>query len=476
MKIRSTFGKVFSLVVIMTLIMLLLFSTVVISLVYEYSISEKRDALTHDATRISKSMSLLYENYSAELYNVVMANVIAFLQNTDSYLAITDESGEVLYSNAASPSNENNTSVIVPSQYIESIVQNGKYSGIGTLGRLYQDSVYSVGMPIASDGKNIGYVFLSSPTPYTKDMLFGIIRIIFNASVLVFLAALGTSYLLASWITRPLKLMSHAAREYGKGNFEVRVPIDSDDEFGELAMAFNNMAASLEQLETMRSGFIANVSHDLRTPMTTISGFIDGILDGTIPREKEEYYLKLVADEVRRLSRMVKGLLDVARFESKQAVPKRTKFDLCAMVGTILVGFEKRINEKNVYVEVHFEKDDEPMNVDADYDMIFQVVYNLLDNAVKFVNKDGILSVTVETEQKKTRCRIRNTGSGISAEDMKHIFDRFFKSDSSRSLDRNGVGLGLYIVRSIIIAHEETVNVDSVEGQYTEFSFTLPSA
>ncbi|MPN09144.1 Sensor histidine kinase ResE [bioreactor metagenome] len=162
----------------------------------------------------------------------------------------------------------------------------------------------------------------------------------------------------------------------------------------------------------------------------------------------------------------------MARFETGEAKPQRTKVDLLSIIGTVLIGFEQRIKEKNIYTEVHFAAND--IYVNADYDMIFQVVYNLIENAVKFVNENGVIGVHVEIQQKKAVCFIKNTGQGIPVEDINMIYERFYKTDKSRGVDKTGVGLGLHIVKSIILSHEETINVNSIKGEYTEFSFTLP--
>ena len=232
------------------------------------------------------------------------------------------------------------------------------------------------------------------------------------------------------------------------------------------------MARSLSSVETMRRSFVANVSHELRTPMTTIAGFIDGILDGTIPAEKRDYYLKIVSDEIKRLSRLVKTMLSLSRIDSGQLRLNMVDFDLLGLTGQTLLTFEKRIEEKSITIEGL--EDAEPMPVHGDYDLLGQVLYNLLDNAVKFTNVGGSIQIHIEKRDDRTVCSIRNTGAGIPAEEMPRIFERFYKSDRSRGLDKNGIGLGLYIVQTAVALHKGEVLVRSVEGDYTEFSFWLP--
>ena len=276
----------------------------------------------------------------------------------------------------------------------------------------------------------------------------------------------------AKRLVKPLKSMSQAARRFGQGKFDVRVKISGDDEIAQLAVAFNNMADSLEKNERMRMSFITNLSHDLKTPMTIISGFVDGILDGTIPDEMEGHYLELVSDEVRRLSRLVNRLLDLAIFEAGEIELKVEAFDLCELVRQVLFTFERSIREKNLSLDLFFQ---ESLRVRGDVDALHRVVYNIVDNAVKFTPENGDLAVIVEEKDKLASCTVRNSGTGIPREDIDHIFDRFFKTDRSRTLDRRGSGLGLYIAKAIILRHGGSIHADSVEGEFAAVTFLLPS-
>ena len=265
-----------------------------------------------------------------------------------------------------------------------------------------------------------------------------------------------------------------AAKSFAAGKFDVRVPVTGHDEISELAVAFNNMASSLADLENMRSTFLSNVSHDLRTPMTTISGFIDALLDGTIPPEKHEYYLRMIGDEVRRLSRLVAALLDVSRIQAGDRKFTMKAFDICEMARVILLSFEQKIDRKKLDVE--FETDNENMYVWADRDAIYQILYNICDNAVKFSRDGGKYRIRIIEREKKVFVSVYNEGEGIKAEDVPHVFERFYKGDKSRGLDKTGTGLGLYIAKSIIDAHNEEIWVKSKYGEYCEFVFTLKKA
>ena len=241
---------------------------------------------------------------------------------------------------------------------------------------------------------------------------------------------------------------------------------------GELAEAFNAMADSLARSEQRRSEFVANVSHELKTPMTTIAGFADGILDGTIPPEKEKEYLKIISSETRRLSRLVRSMLDLSRLQSDERLAQQ-QFDVSETLVRTLVSLESKVNGKAL--EVDTQLPDEPVQVWGDQDAITQVCYNLLDNAIKFSRQGGTLGISVTTKGAKAYVSIRDEGETIPPEEVSLIFDRFHKTDHSRSEDRDGVGLGLYIVKTILNSHKENITCESQDGK-TTFTFTLTRA
>ena len=266
--------------------------------------------------------------------------------------------------------------------------------------------------------------------------------------------------------------MSRAAKSYATGNFDIRIPVQGNDEVAELAIAFNQMAEGMQNIEEMRRSFLANVSHDLKTPMTTIAGFIDAILSGAIPPEEQPQYLERIKNEVLRLSRLVRQLLDISRMQAGDRKVEPSNFDICEMARQIVLSFENRIDEKNL--EVEFNCDEDNILVTADKDSIHQVLYNLCDNAVKFSRSGGAYKISITAKNKKAHVSVYNEGQGIANEDIPFVFERFYKSDKSRGLDKTGVGLGLYITKTIIDAHGESISVRSEQGEYCEFEFTLP--
>ncbi len=335
--------------------------------------------------------------------------------------------------------------------------------------------------PVDAQGLGrIGHVIVTSTAETRSSMMSTTLRSIAVAGLWIMLAALIAIYFTTEKIISPLREISRASKKLMVGQFDVRVQVHGKDEVAELAMAFNQMAQALQNLDAMRNSFVANVSHDLRTPMTTISGFIDGILDGVIPPEQHRQYLQVVSEEVRRLSRLVTALLDVSRLQAGDRKFDMKPFDVCEMGRQILISFEQKINEK--HLDVAFECDDERMFVMADRDAIHQILYNICDNAVKFSRPGGKLRMSFVWlpaeggRRRKASVTVFNEGQGIPPEDIPFVFERFYKSDKSRSLDKSGVGLGMFISKTIIEAHGETIAVASDYGQNCSFTFTLTRA
>ena len=284
--------------------------------------------------------------------------------------------------------------------------------------------------------------------------------------VLVFIAI----YAAVKHLMTPVKEMTLAAKRFGNGDFSEKLYVPEDNEFGFLANSLNEMASSLEAIEENRKSFISNVSHELRTPMTTIGGFVDGILDGTIPKEKHKYYLRIVSEEVDRLARLVKSMLNISKYEAGEMEMTKETFDLMPLLVKVLLMFETRIDEK--HVEIRGIEHGRFM-VSADSDLMQQVLYNLVENAVKFVNDGGYIEFAFENRDGSSVIRIRNSGEGLKANEISKVFDRFYKADASRGIDKTGVGLGLSIVRSIIKLHDGKILVRSEPNSFVEFEITI---
>ena len=234
------------------------------------------------------------------------------------------------------------------------------------------------------------------------------------------------------------------------------------------------------ELEKQRSDFVSDVSHELRTPMTSISGFVEGILDGTIPPEKHEYYLKIVLDESRRLTKLVNDMFEMSKMSSSEYKLDITTFDINELIRTCIIGLENRICDKNLDLNVDFKNDE--LKVLADKDSIKRVVLNIMDNAIKFSYPNTTMGISTWTEKRKAYISIGNFGDGIDSSELSSIFNRFYKTDKSRTKEKSGAGIGLSLVKNIMVLHKQSVWVESVETKegsnvkYTKFTFTLETA
>lgn len=468
---KSIFSKYFTvtaLIVVVSFVamggMQMLFST-------RYWVQEKEELLSQNAENIAAMAAegtVVSPDGTYLLSSSTMTRVLpAMATAIDSVVFITDNQGRIILCSQTDQG-----------PLLDKLVQGvdlagGSYFSVGTMSDLFRSRQYIAGKPIVwNSSTQVGYVFVATSADNMSAYLVDNLQIFLLSALGVLTLTFVILYVLTYRLVKPLRQMAAATRSFGAGDFSYRLPVQGKDEVAELATALNNMAVSLSSVEGMRRSFVANVSHELKTPMTTIAGFIDGILDGTIPAEKRDYYLKIVSDEVKRLSRLVKSMLDLSRIDNGELRLSPVRFDLTEVACTVLLSFERRIDQK--HIEILDLEDCPRIEVTADFDLIGQVVYNLMDNAVKFTNDGGTISLRVEKQEGRVAFTIRNSGAGLPPNELPHIFERFYKSDKSRSLDKNGVGLGLYIVKSVINLHQGEIVVRSAEGEYCEFSFWLP--
>ncbi len=476
----SLFAKFFAACTIVLLISFTILSAALVVFSIRYSASQKHQLYSQNAHFIAQ----LAQGYNAAgpAGNRQLGNLIALSsQMIDADIYLVDTGGGMVAGHMKSSDHSDIAALdlTIPSSVIRQVVSGGSdfYEQSGTLGGFYNRSYLTVGTPVVdSNGQTIGAVFVSSRTDSILGYMRDIFRVFLFCVLAVLLFAFAAIYYVTRRLVRPLRQMAGAARSFARGDFNTRVPVGEPDEIGQLAVAFNNMAASLVSLEEMRRSFVANVSHELRTPMTSIAGFIDGILDGTIPHEKQEYYLQIVSDEVKRLSRLVYSLLNIARIEAGEVRIQQSRFDVAETIRRVMVGFEYAIDKKHLTVEGMDDLAERQLMVMADPDVTHQILFNLVENAVKFSNEGGALSITTASRGHRVYVSVKNTGIGIPAQELPHVFERFYKTDKSRSTDKKGVGLGLYIVRSMLLLQGQDITVKSVEGQYCEFVFTLASA
>lgn len=486
--LKSTFAKYLIAFVIIILVSFLVLSGIITTMIRSYFSAEKEERLVSTAEVVSTVVELHgQEDVDAVGFVDYFKETLYLLINNDPDIDITilNQEGFVLLSTVGVQPEEDGFRIPkVPSEdkkidtkefrSVEKDNDKSVYMHFGTVdGFLNETSIACLEDIYVNDAVR-GYIITSYSTVKEDAFIVTARSAVVTSCAWVMIAAVIAVYFITNRIIRPLRTMTAAAKKFGKGDFSTRVPVHGNDEISELSLAFNNMADSLEKLEKMRSSFLASVSHDLRTPMTTIAGFIDGILSGAIPHEKEEYYLQIVSSEVHRLSRLVSQLLDISRLESGDRKMNFENFDVAEMARIILISLEQKLEDK--MLDVSFLADEDEMMVYADKDAIYQVIYNLCHNGIKFAKNGGKFEIRLENdEQKKIKITVVDEGVTIEKEEQKLIFDRFYKTDSSRGLDKTGVGLGLYICKTLIDAHNETIGVNSNDG-ITEFYFTVKRA
>lgn len=441
----------------------------------------------------SQNIAEIYESYIdtaggnmqtsyAELCYAVSG--VAYTAKAEIFVVSMD--GSILFCNhESSASNENpgeykchkHPSAFIPGEVLVGIETDGMMATRSDLSGVYENEHF-ISATVVKNGdteKTEGIVFVvQSPeaglTPYRNNFL----KIYIPAAVLMMVLTSLIIYISTYNITKPLREMSEATKRYSQGDFSYRIRRNNRNtvrEFDELSAAMNSMAENLEQLENSRTQFVANVSHELKTPMTTIGGFIDGILDGTIDSEHQNQYLTIVSEEVKRLSRLVVSMLNMSKMEAGEMRIKPKRFNLTQQIIGIFMSFEQKIDNKKIDI-----KGLESLSncyIEADPDMLSQVFYNLIDNAVKFTPQSGEIFTSLLDDGEYVTVKIRNTGEGIRSEDIDHVFERFYKGDKSRSLDVKSAGLGLFIVKNIVTLHGGEITVDSIYDKYTEFTVKL---
>lgn len=430
----------------------------------------KRNTLENNAQNVADYMSDISCDFSSEnpASDLITGALGSMSKSMHAVIVIVDKDGFICYSSdeitAKGPQQ-------LPSSVMDEL-SDGKHYEHGTLQDIYNDNYYIYAVPYTQSGQVAGYCIVAQESLWTSDFtptILGIILlVVLSAAILIFILSAVYAYN----TTRPLKQMADAAKRFAVGDFESRGHIKSNDEIGELAAAFNEMADSLASSEGMRRNFIANVSHELKTPMTTIAGYIDGILDKTIPTEEQEYYLGVISQEVKRLNRLVTSMISLSKIDSGEITVNKAPFVIQDTAFNVLLNFENEIEKKKLRIEGL--DDDEDLNVYGDSDLIHQVFYNLVENAVKFTNEDGYIRFGFSHKNNRVYVYIENSGEGIQDEDIRLIFDKFYKADKSRSINKKSMGLGLYIVRSIILLHGGNIIAESEPGSYCRFTFWIP--
>ena len=472
---KSTFSRSFYPFAIILLTALILVGVFFLQLAGRFLENQSVQNLKKDCSAIAHVASAYLEEGGLQnedfLVNLSVAAKVA-----DANAVICDKNGLLLVCSDSPLGCAHQGLCVTGEDFLVAVAQQDYVVSEGLIQGLYTDERVSVATAIRNpaNGEMAGVVLLSMPHSRAMLVLDELTEHYLMVSVLVVLLAGVIVMFFARKNSTPLRDMARTATAFGHGDLKARanVPDSAPEEIQELALAFNNMAQSLEKSELQRRDFVANVSHELKTPMTTIAGFVDGILDGTIPQEKQDMYLQIVSDETKRLNRLVRSMLDISRLQ-EQNVPEeaKTRFDLQECAGQVLITFEQKILAKKLDVEV--DMPELPVYTLANQDHITQVIYNLVDNGVKFCPQGGKLGLQLRIGGNKIYFSVYNSGEPIPAEELPLLFDRFHKGDKSRSQNRESWGLGLYIVKTIVCSHGENISVSS-DQEKTTFTFTLP--
>ena len=472
LRFKTLFGRLLFTYMLIIAVSILVLGVLMGQIMHWYSVNTETDRLKNMAASVSES---LVEGFrDGDMGTALRQHLDELAQLEGYHINITDKYKLVILDSDGMGEEYADLLQRDREQSLNTVLEGQEVARVSYQNDDHLTAMITVGEAIQVDGYVLGAVFVqgqinnlgaSMSAMYTQIGLYARICVVL-AFILV--------YYTARKIERPLNQMNLAAKEISKGNFDKRLHMKEADEIGQLAATFNTMMDTLQKYEDTRQSFVANVSHELKSPLTSIQGFVQGILDGTISQEDEKQYLEIVLNETKRLNVLIVDLLDLAKVESGQFPLNLTEWDLNELIRQCIIRFITKIDEKDI--EVVADIPDKRDLVFADQDRMTQVLTNLIDNAVKFTENGGTLKIWTEVEEKNITVSISNTGSIIPEEDIDFVFDRFFKVDKSHNRKAPGTGIGLSIVKNIIQQHDQKIWVNSKEGMGTVFSFTIARA
>lgn len=463
---KSVFSEFFTLCAAIISAAIVCAAVVLIVISSEFYKNDKKSFLVTNADSVMTATKLAIDSAGGVSTDYLKNMYLNVTDTTEIVFTLTDSNGVALVCSEAPPCSH--TGRNIGEETLNKVDEDGFFE-LSTLDHFYPSTVFNLVYKFEAAG-NEYYLFSKLSDTPLQQYLTKLIITLAIVSVIVLALVFVAIYAAVKHLMTPVKDMTLAAKRFGDGDFSEKLYVPEDNEFGFLANSLNEMASSLEAIEENRKSFISNVSHELRTPMTTIGGFVDGILDGTIPAEKHNYYLRIVSEEIDRLARLVRSMLNISKYEAGEMEMTKEVFDLMPILVKTVLMFEKRIDDKHVEIR---GIDRGMFMVNADADLIQQVIYNLVENAVKFVNDGGYIEFAFESKDDTSIIRIRNSGEGLKANEISKVFDRFYKADASRGIDKTGVGLGLSIVRSIIKLHEGKILVRSEPDSFVEFEIRI---
>ncbi|MGP1348313.1 MAG: sensor histidine kinase [Stomatobaculum sp.] len=434
-------------------------------LTYNYLIRSRSRTLYDEASLIASTYSTVYQGNHIDLANAYpqLRAVATYLQ---AQIWVMDRGGNIIVDSDGKRDDD-----IIPN--FDPTATGTRSYMVGSYFGSFPYQVLSVSAPITGNYRTYGYVVIHLPMDRVQDSANEILNIVYITFGIVFLLSLSILLLFGLFVYRPLKVITEGARQFADGALSYRIRTASSDEMGYLANTMNYMAEQLERSEEDERKFISNVSHDFRSPLTSIKGYLEAILDGTIPEEMQEKYLKRVIGETERLTGLTQRMLTLNSLDNDHGL-SRSSFDINRVIRSTAESFEGQCTARRIRLDLSFAVEKEM--VYADLGKIQQVLYNLIDNAIKFSPSDSTIDIQSYENRGKIFVSVRDRGCGIPKKDRSRVFDRFYKSDRSRGKDKKGTGLGLAIVREIIQAHGENIDLISTEGVGSEFIFSLPSA
>ncbi len=478
---KSIFSRLFVTYVAIVLAVLTTVSGTFSIFMYNYTVNHHVDAIMELSETVEMmTVSMQIEDNDIRDRRVFRHQLDLWSRMVHADIVMVNNSGEITESSVDFISS-------VPDELLNEVLKGNIIEKISRFGVAYDGRVLTVGIPMSYNGNIVGAMFFNSMLPRMYGTFWDLFWQFFMSCVISVVLACILVYIQSRSLSRSINAINTAARDIAAGNFNERVKVTSRDEIGQLASSFNFMADSIEDLENQRSSFVSDVSHELRTPMTSIAGFVQSILDGTVPEEKRDKYLKIVLDETLRLKKLVSDMLDMSRMSSSEYQLTMEEFDLNELVRVAIIGLYGKVEEHNLEIsfnddgEEDFDEEyeEEKLMVIADKDSIKRVLINIIDNAIKFSYPNTTIGIKTWKADKKVYVSIGNFGVGIAGEDLSNVFNRFYKTDSSRGKDRSGAGLGLSLVKNILTLHKQSIWVESVKAKegadvrYTKFTFTL---
>ncbi len=441
-------------------------STFVPNMTKEHLIREKAESFYAEATLIANTYAggLYTSETNLETVKTQLDSLAIYMS---SIIRIINPSGRLVL-DTNTPLNVENVVMI---ENFDPTITSGSYYIIGDFFGNFDSDVLTVFAPITSNYKVKGYVVIHCDMNDIQNSCNNLLNISYITLIILFLLSLIILIFFTEIVYVPLRKITYATEQYASGNMHYEFQVESEDEIGYLAACLNYLASEIARSEDDQKKFVANVSHDFRSPLTSIRGYLEAMLDGTIPPELHHKYLNIVLNETDRLTKLTNSLLTLNNLNTKGMLLDRTDFDINQVIRNTAASFEGTCLSKTIAIEMVLTED--VMYINADMGKIQQVLYNLIDNAIKFSHHNSVIKIETSEKKNKLFVSVKDTGIGIPKEDLKLIWDRFYKSDLSRGKDKKGTGLGLSIVKEIINAHGEHINVISTPGVGSEFIFSL---